>query len=161
MGPPVSDIEAVRLGTRRILRTVGELTDEQVAAKSLLPGWSRAELLTHLARNADGGRGIAQAAARGEVGAQYPGGAEQRAAGIAAGRGVNAAALLADLRRSCDALMEAWMQLPDGRVGRHGPFAQRSAHATRLGVVAVAQRSRCTTWISGSDTRRRSGRSRS
>ena len=52
---------------------------------------------------------------------QYPGGAEQRAAGIAAGRGVSAAALLADLRRSCDALMEAWMQLPDDawdRVGR-------------------------------------------
>lgn len=110
---PVADIEAVRLGTRRILRAVGDLTDEQAAAQSLLPGWSRAEVLTHLARNADGGRGLAQAAAQGEIGAQYPGGAEQRAAGIAAGRGVNAAALLADLRRSCDALMEAWMQLPD------------------------------------------------
>ena len=113
MPAPVADIEAVRLGTRRILRAVGDLTDEQAAAKSLLPGWSRAELLTHLARNADAGRGLAQAAAEGEIGLQYPGGAEQRAAGIAAGRGVSAAALLADLRRSCDALMEAWTQLPD------------------------------------------------
>jgi uncharacterized protein (TIGR03083 family) len=103
----------VRLGTRRVLRAVGDLTDEQAAAKSLLPGWTRAEVLTHLARNADGGRGIAQAAAEGKIGSQYPGGAEQRAAGIAAGRGVNAAALLSDLRKSCDALMEAWMQLPD------------------------------------------------
>jgi len=118
---PFADIEAVRQSTRRVLRTVGDLTDEQAAGRSRLPGWSRAEVLTHLARNADGGRGIAEAAARGEVGLQYPGGAEQRIAGIAAGRGVGAAALLADLRRSCDGLMEAWSQLPDDawdRVGR-------------------------------------------
>jgi maleylpyruvate isomerase len=61
---------------------------------------------------------------------QYPGGREQRAAGIAAGRGVGAAALLADLRRSCDALMEAWTQLADDawdRVGRslNGERTQR------------------------------------
>ena len=68
MGPPVADIEAVRQGTRRILLAVGDLTDEQAAARSRLPGWSRAEVLTHLARNADGGRGLAQSAARGEVG---------------------------------------------------------------------------------------------
>ena len=113
MHPPVSDIEAVRQGTRRVLRTVADLTDEQAAAPSKLPGWTRAELLTHLARNADGGRGIEEAAARGEIGMQYPGGAEQRTAEIAAGRGARAAALLADLRRSCDALMESWHHLPD------------------------------------------------
>jgi maleylpyruvate isomerase len=120
VGAPAADIEAVRQGTRRILLTVGDLTDEQAAARSRLPGWTRAELLTHLARNADGGRGIAQAAARGEVGSQYPGGAQQRRAGIAAGRGVGAAPLLADLRRSCDALMEAWLQLPDDAWDRIG-----------------------------------------
>ena len=52
---------------------------------------------------------------------QYPGGSEQRAAEIAAGRDARSAALLADLRRSCDALMESWHQLPDdawGRIGR-------------------------------------------
>jgi maleylpyruvate isomerase len=121
VGAPVADIEAVRQGTRRILLAVGDLTDEQAAGRSRLPGWTRAELLTHLARNADGGRGIAQSAARGEIGSQYPGGAQQRRAGIAAGRGVGAAPLLADLRRSSDALMEAWMQMPDDawdRVGR-------------------------------------------
>ena len=113
MRAPVADIEAVRQGTRKVLRTVADLTDEQAAAQSRLPGWTRAEVLTHLARNADGGRGLAEAAARGEVGMQYPGGAEQRAAEIAAGRGARAAALLADLRRSCDALMEAWHHVPD------------------------------------------------
>ena len=33
---------------------------------------------------------------------------------------MNAAALLADLRRSCDALMEAWSQLPDDAWERPG-----------------------------------------
>jgi maleylpyruvate isomerase len=110
---PVADIEGVRQGTRKVLRTVADLTDEQAGMQSRLPGWTRAEVLTHLARNADGGRGVAEAAARGEVGTQYPGGAEQRAAEIAAGRGARSAALLADLRRSCDGLMEAWHKLPD------------------------------------------------
>jgi maleylpyruvate isomerase len=120
VGAPATDIEAVRVATRRILRTVTDLTDEQAAAKSLLPGWSRAELLTHLARNADGGAGIAQAAARAEIGMQYPGGQHQRAADIAAGRGATAAVLVADLRRSCDALMESWQQLPDDAWDRPG-----------------------------------------
>lgn len=97
-----------------MLRAIADLTDDQAASQSRLPAWTRAEVLTHLARNADGGRGIAVAAARGEVGMQYPGGAEQRTAEIAAGRGARASALLADLRRSCDALMESWHQLPEG-----------------------------------------------
>jgi len=142
VGPPIADIEAVRQATRRVLLAVGDLTDEQAAARSRLPGWSRAEVLTHLARNADGGRGLAESAARGEVGFQYPGGREQRAAGIAAGRGVGAAALLADLRRSCDALMEAWMQLPDDsweRIGKSltGERTQRDWVWTRWREVEV------------------------
>lgn len=113
MRAPVAHIEAVRQGTRKVLRTVADLTDEQATAQSRLPGWTRAEVLTHLARNADGGRGLAESAARGEVGKQYPGGVDQRVAEIAAGRGARAAVLLADLRRSCDALTEAWRQVPD------------------------------------------------
>jgi maleylpyruvate isomerase len=142
MEPPVADIEAVRQGTRRVLDAIDDLTDEQAAARSLLPGWSRAEVLTHLARNADGGRGIAEAAARGEIGLQYPGGIEQRAAGIAAGRGARAAALLADLRRSCDALIESWLALPDDaweRVGKSvgGQRTQRDWVFSRLREVEV------------------------
>ena len=113
MSAPVHEIEAVRQSTRRLLAAVGDLTDVQAAERSLLPGWSRAEVLAHLARTADGGTGLAESAARGEVGQQYPGGAEQRLAGIAAGREEHAARLLADLRRACDALTEAWLDLPD------------------------------------------------
>ena len=84
----------------------------QAAERSLLPGWCRGEVLAHLARNADGGTGLAGGGPRRGRSA-VPGGAEQRSAGIAAGRDERAAQLLADLRRSCDALMEAWMELPD------------------------------------------------
>ena len=76
----MTDIEGVRRATRRVLRSIDDLTDEQAAGRSQLPGWSRAEVLAHLARNADGIRGIAEAAARGQIGKQYPGGPEQRLA---------------------------------------------------------------------------------
>lgn len=105
-------IETVRQATRNVLRTIDDLTDEQAAAPCRLPGWSRAELVTHLARNADGIRGMVEGAIRGEVVAMYPGGPEQRANGIAAGRSERAANLRADLRRASDNLIEAFESLP-------------------------------------------------
>jgi maleylpyruvate isomerase len=117
---PERDIEAVRQSTSRLLRTVNELTDAQMHEPCLLPGWSRAELVTHLARNADGFRGMAEAIARGEIGVMYPGGVEQRAADIAAGRGERASTLTADLRRSVDALADAWRQHPVDAWDREG-----------------------------------------
>jgi maleylpyruvate isomerase len=110
---PVADVEAVRAATRVLLATVDELGDDQMREPSRLPGWSRAEVVAHLARNADGAARVAQAAARGDVGKQYPGGAAQRAAEIAAARDLKASVLRSDLRRSCDALMDAWAALPD------------------------------------------------
>jgi len=40
-------------GTELLTGTVDELSDEELAAPSLLPGWTRAHLVGHLARNAD------------------------------------------------------------------------------------------------------------
>jgi maleylpyruvate isomerase len=121
VGRPAADIEQVRIATRRVLADLDSLTDEQAGAPSALRGWSRAELVTHLARNADGQRNMAEHAARGEVGYMYPGGVEQRSREIEAGRGARAAFVRADLRRAHDALMEAWANLPDDawdRIGR-------------------------------------------
>lgn len=39
---------------KRLVRTVDGLTDEEFAAPSLLPGWSRAHVVAHLALNAEG-----------------------------------------------------------------------------------------------------------
>jgi maleylpyruvate isomerase len=118
---PDADLEAVRVATRRFLASIDELSDVQAEAPCRLPSWNRAELITHVARNADGIRGMVEAAARGEVAAMYPGGAEQRADGIAAGRDERAAVLVTDVRRASDRLADAWLELPaDGwdRVGK-------------------------------------------
>lgn len=110
---PDTEIDAVRFSTRRLMRSVDDLTDAQVGEPSLLPGWNRAEVLTHLARNAEGTRRMAEAAARGEVGNQYPGGAAEREADIAAGRDRRASEVVADLRRAVDRLADAWLHVPD------------------------------------------------
>jgi len=117
---PATEIELVGRATRQVLRALDDLTDEQAAEPSRLPGWTRAEVITHLARNADAMRGMVEAAARGEVGVMYPS-IEARAEGIAAGRGASPAVLRADLRGAHERLVDAWNALPDDgwdRVGR-------------------------------------------
>ncbi|MGQ0824209.1 MAG: maleylpyruvate isomerase family mycothiol-dependent enzyme [Actinomycetota bacterium] len=132
MGCPQHDIEAVRIATRRVLRSIDELTDAQAADASSLPDWTRAEVVAHLARNADGFRRLAEAAAAGERATMYPDGAEGRAAGIAAGRGERATALAADLRRATDALMDSWHALPAAawNIGGRTPTATRTIATT-------------------------------
>ncbi|MFR9730156.1 maleylpyruvate isomerase family mycothiol-dependent enzyme [Saccharopolyspora sp. MS10] len=47
-------LAAIERGTQRLLDVGESLDDASVRRASLLPGWSRAHVLTHLARNADG-----------------------------------------------------------------------------------------------------------
>jgi len=123
-----AELEALRSATRRLLRDVEHLDDDQMREASRLPGWNRAEVLTHIARNAEGTTRMVEAAARGDIAAQYPGGVEQRADDIAAGRNERAAVVLADVRGSHDVMMEAWQALPGDaweRVG-HAISADRT-----------------------------------
>jgi maleylpyruvate isomerase len=46
--------DQLRAASRRLVRTVDGLTDNDWAAPSLLPGWSRAHVVAHLALNAEG-----------------------------------------------------------------------------------------------------------
>lgn len=55
----------------RLLATVSKLTDEDLAADSALPGWTRAHVLTHIAQAADSRTGLLLAARAGRVGRQY------------------------------------------------------------------------------------------
>jgi maleylpyruvate isomerase len=87
---------AIADATARLVDTAARLTDQQVRAPSLLPGWSRGHVLTHIARNADGLRNLLVWARTGVVTAQYADQGE-RDRGIAAGAGRSAADLLADL----------------------------------------------------------------
>ena len=80
----------------------------EAQAPSLLPGWTRGHVLTHLARNADSHIGLFSAAARGEVGDQYPGGVDQRRGDIESGADRPLAELIADLQQSVDRLEATW-----------------------------------------------------
>jgi maleylpyruvate isomerase len=103
-----------------LLARVAGLTDGEAWAPSKLPDWSRAEVLTHLARNADGFRRMAEGAMRGEVAEMYPDGREGRARDIAAGRGLPAAAVVADLAQSVEWLHETWAAMPEEAWSRLG-----------------------------------------
>jgi maleylpyruvate isomerase len=47
-------IELLDSGTRRLVRSVDKMTDEEWKQPSLLPGWSRAHVVAHLTLNAEG-----------------------------------------------------------------------------------------------------------
>jgi maleylpyruvate isomerase len=91
--------------------TAERVSDQQAREPSLLPGWSRGHLLTHLARNADSLRNLLTWARTGVETPQYssPG---EREEGIERGAGRPAAELLADLAESAAALDEAAASLP-------------------------------------------------
>jgi maleylpyruvate isomerase len=50
--PPL--LELLDSGTRRLVRSVDAMTDDQWQQPSLLPGWTRAHVVAHLTLNADG-----------------------------------------------------------------------------------------------------------
>ena len=47
-------LELLDSGTRRLVRSVDAMTDDQWRLPSLLPGWSRAHVVAHLTLNAEG-----------------------------------------------------------------------------------------------------------
>jgi maleylpyruvate isomerase len=47
-------VEMLDSGTRRLIRSVDAMSDEQWAQPSLLPGWTRAHVVAHLTLNAEG-----------------------------------------------------------------------------------------------------------
>ncbi|EWM68659.1 hypothetical protein MCBG_05793 [Micromonospora sp. M42] len=143
----------------RLLRTVSGLTAADVAAPSLLPGWSRAHVLTHLARNADGFVNLLTSARTGEDIPMYAS-AQARAADIDAGADRGPADLLDDVRRSGQRFDAAVAAMPVDAWGatvqtRRGPWP-----AAML-VWAGCARSRSTTSTWRPVTFRRTGRRRS
>ena len=106
-------LRGAALAHERLVVDLAGLTDEDVQRPSLLPTWTVAHTLTHIARNADSHVAMLQAAERGEVGAQYSGGAEQRNADIEAGALRSVAALIEDVVASNVRLETAWLEMAD------------------------------------------------
>jgi maleylpyruvate isomerase len=86
--------------TARLLATATDL-DGDPATPSLLPGWTRGHVLTHIARNADGLVNLYTWARTGVKTPQYSS-PEQRAADIEAGAGRPLPELIADVRDSAE-----------------------------------------------------------
>lgn len=100
--------------TELLLTTVRALDDPAVREPSLLPGWSRGHLLTHLARNADALVNLCTWARTERETPMYPS-AERRDADIEAGAGRTAAELIADVEAGSSALAAALASIPAHR----------------------------------------------
>jgi maleylpyruvate isomerase len=110
---PARLVERIDEATRRLAATAAGLTDGRAREPSLLPGWSRGHVLTHIARNAEGLRNLLTWARTGVVTPQYPSW-EAREAGIAAGAGRPAAVLAQDVELSAAAFTAEAARVPAG-----------------------------------------------
>jgi maleylpyruvate isomerase len=145
MRPP--ELGHVAGAESRLLARVEGLTDAEAWAPSRLPGWSRAEVLTHLARNADSFRGLAEAAMRGEVADQYPGGVSQRNGDIALGRGRPAAEVVRDLAQAVEWLHETWAAMTDSAWSGDGRYSGGSGSGSGSGDVHPVAHTVVARWI--------------
>ena len=94
--------------TDRLLATVDGFSDADVRAPSGLPGWTRAHVLTHVARNADAVANLAHWARTGEERPMYAGGAAGRDAAIEEGAARHIGDLRLDIDESAERLLAAF-----------------------------------------------------
>lgn len=105
--PAIGDVLTdLNHATAALLSDLAGLTDREAREPSLLPGWSRGHVLTHLARNAEGGTRLLIWARTGEPSYEYPSVAA-RAQAIENGAGRPAQELAEDVQRTATALQEA------------------------------------------------------
>jgi maleylpyruvate isomerase len=102
----------MRDGEAFVLGLVRALDDEDLAAPSGLPGWRRAHVVAHLARNADALGNLFTWAVTGEERPMYAS-VEQRAEGIDASAEQAPDALRADVEAASSRLLATVATLPD------------------------------------------------
>ncbi len=98
--------------TQRLLGSARVITEPDLRQPSLLPGWTRAHVLAHLARGADAMRYLLIGARIGQERPAYVS-AEAQEADIAFGGTLAAKELMADLARSALAFRTIVKQFPD------------------------------------------------
>jgi maleylpyruvate isomerase len=127
--------------TDRLLQTVAALQDADLRALSLLPGWSRGHVLTHVARNADALGNVVRSVLTGQAIPMYAS-TEARNADIEAGSGRSPADLEADIESSADRLLALLADVPADRLdatvptGRGWDLAVRDVPWMRLREVS-------------------------
>jgi maleylpyruvate isomerase len=108
---PLVLVAEVDRATDRLLNTVSALAGDDAALPSLLPGWTRGHVITHVARNADALVNLLTWARTGTALPAYPSTAA-RDADIEAGADRPLDELLADLRASAGRFAEAVAVMP-------------------------------------------------
>jgi maleylpyruvate isomerase len=111
--PAVEVVGLVRMAHTRVAGLVDGLTDAQARAASVLPGWSRGHVITHLAELARAFVRQVDIALDGRTAEVYEGGRPARDAAIEAKAGRPAAELRADLLAANTELENAWQGLTD------------------------------------------------
>jgi maleylpyruvate isomerase len=108
--------EQIDQATQRLIDVARVITEPDLRAPSLLPGWTRAHVLAHLARGADAMRNLLIEARTGRGRPAYAS-AEARDADIEAGARLTAKDLTTDLADSAMAFRTVARQLPDDAWG--------------------------------------------
>jgi maleylpyruvate isomerase len=108
---PTQTSAEISAATARLLDTVRAMSDDDVLGPSLLPGWSRGHVLTHIARNADGLRSLLLGAAEGVERKAYAS-KEARNADIEAGAPRSIKEHLADIEASSERFADAVAAAP-------------------------------------------------
>lgn len=107
---PAALVAEISTATQAVLASAERLTPERLAGPSLLPGWTRGHVLTHLARNADGLTNLASWARTGVITPMY-GPGDAREAAIEAGAARPLHEQLADLAAAAARLEHAFIGL--------------------------------------------------
>ncbi len=113
--PALPHLEETVLAVQRYLQTVSGLTDAELRAPSVLPGWTRGHVVAHVARNAEALTRLLHWARTGEPTPMYVSD-DERAAGIDAGAALSAAELLADSAEAAAQWEAAARGLPEDRL---------------------------------------------
>jgi maleylpyruvate isomerase len=128
--------------TQRLLGTARVIAEPDLRQPSLLPGWTRAHVVAHLARGADAMRTLLVGVRSGQDRPAYAS-AEAREAGIERGGAQTAKDLMADLADSAMALRTIARQLPDQawsrsvRILGSAPFPAAQLLTRRLAEVEL------------------------
>ncbi len=136
-------LDAMARSVDRLLETVDALDDAAVREPSLLPGWTRAHVLTHVARNADGLVNLVHWARTGEETPMYAGGRERRDADIEAGSARQIGDLRLDVADSAERLLGAFVDFPpegldrELRLGSGMPLPGRDLPMIRTREVEI------------------------
>lgn len=113
----------VTAATTRFITTAETFDDDALRAPTLCPGWTRAHVLTHVARHAEAMVRLLTWARTGTPTYQYES-AEQRRDDIEAGVGRSPSELIDDLRTTAETLARTVNEMPDeawSQTVRRGP----------------------------------------